>query len=63
MAKVTIELRPCERRALQKAAYQERRRVADQAAYLVRLALQMQGVLIEPAQPQGTEHVEHDRTE
>jgi aspartyl-tRNA synthetase len=45
MAKVTIELRPSERKALQKAAYLDRRKVDAQAAHLVRRELERAGFL------------------
>lgn len=45
MPKLTIQLRPSERKALRESAWQERRRIDEQAAHLVRLELQRRGLL------------------
>ena len=46
MAKLMIELRPSERKALQRSAYDERRKVQDQAAHFIRLELARRGVVL-----------------
>jgi hypothetical protein len=53
VAKVTIVLRPSERKALQKAAYLDRRKVDAQAAHLIRIELERIGLL--PSEPRQLE--------
>jgi hypothetical protein len=60
VSKLTIDLRPSERKALKRLAYDERRKVQDQAAHLLRQKLAESGLLVLPAE-MGTNAQEADR--
>jgi hypothetical protein len=45
VSKVTIELRPSERKAIKDLAYLERRKPQDQVAHLVRCELERRGLV------------------
>jgi hypothetical protein len=57
MTKLTIELRPSERKALREIAYLERRDLHDQAAHLVRCELARRGLLVDPSAGNGADVV------